>query len=212
MRVESFLVGMYQTNTYIIYDENTLEAIIIDPGDRPTTVIQFLRKKSLKPTGIVLTHHHIDHVGAVKELKKEYGCPVYIHKKDVEGLKELASNSMRLYKKKIEVQPDLFLKEGDTISAGQVTLKVVHTPGHTPGSICLQVVGEKVVFTGDTLFADGIGRTDLKGGNEMAIRRSLIERVNKWDDDVMIYPGHDSSATMAQVRVHNHLFRSIVAR
>lgn len=212
MRIESFILGMYQTNTYVIYDENTQEALIIDPGDRAKTVIQFLRKKSLKLMGIVLTHHHVDHVGAVVELKKEYGCPVCIHKKDVQGLNELASHSMRLYNKKIEVQPDQLLKEGDTISAGHVTLKVIHTPGHTPGSICLQVVGEKVVFTGDTLFADGIGRTDLKGGNEMAIRRSLVEKVSKWDDDVRVYPGHDSSATMAQVRAHNHLFRSIVGK
>jgi glyoxylase-like metal-dependent hydrolase (beta-lactamase superfamily II) len=210
MRFETFIVGMYQTNTYVVYDENSREALVIDPGDMPKTIIHCVQKLSLKPVGIVLTHHHIDHVGAVEKLKKVYDCPIYIHKRDEAGLQELIEQGMALLKRKIEVRPDRLVNDGDLITAGQVTLKVIYTPGHTPGSICLEAVGEKVVFTGDTVFADSIGRYDLQGGDQLAMRRSLTERVNKWGDDVMICPGHDHAATMGEVRAKNRIYRMMV--
>ncbi|MCK4258422.1 MAG: MBL fold metallo-hydrolase [Halanaerobiales bacterium] len=211
MRFETFVVGTFQSNTYVVYDENTLEALIIDPGAMSKTMINFLENNSLKPIGIILTHYHFDHVGAANMVKKEYDCPVFIHKNDEAGLIELANQGFKLFNRKVNIDLGKLLNGGDIISVGEVKLKVVLTPGHTPGSICLEVIGEKVVFSGDTIFANGIGRTDFKDGDELKICKSLIETVNKWPDDVTIYPGHGKSATMAEVRAFNGLFRSIVA-
>lgn len=210
MKFESLEVGRSRTNTYIVYDEQSLEALIIDPGDAPKVILDMLRTKHLQPKGIILTHHHFDHIGAVKKLKKEYGCPIYIHKDDQPALEAQATQFGSFLVPRIKIQADKLLKDGDMISVGKVSLKVVHTPGHTPGSICLELVGEKVAFTGDTVFARGIGRTDFNGGNELEMFKSLYEKVNQWPDDVTIYPGHGRVATMAQVRGFNSLFRMII--
>lgn len=210
MRFETIIVGLYQTNTYIVYDENSREALVIDPGDMGKSILHCLYKLSLQPVGIILTHHHLDHVGAVETVIKEHRCPIYIHKRDEPGLQELIEQGRNLFRRQIDVRVDKLVNDGDRITAGQVTLKVIHTPGHTPGSMCLEVVGEKVIFTGDTVFADGIGRTDLPGSSEMAMRKTLIEKVNRWADDVTIYPGHDQSATMAEVRAKNRIYRLMV--
>lgn len=210
MRFETIAVGMYQANTYLVYDETTGEGFVIDPGDMHTYIIQRIKTLSLKPAGIILTHYHIDHVGAVEGLKREYDCPIYMHKRDEAGLLELIQQGSRLFERKIGVRPDRFVNDGESLTAGQVTLKVIHTPGHTPGSICLEAVGERVIFTGDTLFADGIGRTDLRDGNEAAMRKTLIERVNRWPDDMLICPGHEEAATMGEIRARNRIFRVMV--
>jgi hydroxyacylglutathione hydrolase len=204
MKFERFVVGMIETNGYIIYDEKTEEALIIDPGDEPKTFIQYIEKNHLKPVGIIFTHYHYDHIGGVEEIKKKYDCPIFIHKKDVEGLKDPNINySAGSFRKPISIIPDRILREGDKIQAGDVVLEVIHTPGHTHGGICLKVKNEDMVFTGDTIFDVDIGRTDLEGGSYPEMKNSIRNKISKWDDGLMIYPGHGDFASMEYVKRKN---------
>ena len=201
MKFERLVVGIGETNTYILYDENTLEAFIIDPGDEGNRLIQYIHKKFLKLQGILLTHYHYDHIGAVKELKEKYQCPIYAHKKEVQGLKDPEINhSKSSYHKSISIDVDKALAHGDMINIGDITLEVIHTPGHTPGGICLKVKDGNIVFTGDTIFSDDLGRTDLEGGSEDLLKKSIMNKISQWSDDVVIYPGHGEASLMGKVR------------
>ena len=208
MKFKRFVVGMGETNGYIVYDEERLEALIIDPGDEPKTFIKFIDQNGLKPTNIVLTHYHYDHIGAVEDLRDKYGCPVSVHKKDVVGLKTSSINhSSSGFRRPVEITPDKILQDGDFINVGNVALKVIHTPGHTPGGICLMVDAENIVFTGDTIFRDDIGRMDLEGGSEESMKRSIMNKINKWSNDLMLYPGHGEEGSMEHVRKKNGEFQ-----
>ncbi|MCT4621672.1 MAG: MBL fold metallo-hydrolase [Marinisporobacter sp.] len=204
MRLERLVVGMLETNGYILYDERLLEAFIIDPGDEEKTFIEYIEKNRLKPIGIILTHYHYDHIGAVIELKEKYPMPVYIHKKDAKGLNDPCINhSISSFRKAISIISDKIVKDGDEIETSWVTLEIIHTPGHTPGGMCIKVKNENIIFTGDTIFNVDIGRMDLDGGNEQAMKNSIRNKISKWKDEVMIYPGHGDPASMAYVRKKN---------
>lgn len=207
MNFKRFSVGMLETNGYVLYDEDTLKACVIDPGDEGKTFIEYIEKNHLKLSAVILTHHHYDHIGAVSQLKKKYNVPVYIHKKDVIGLSDPTINySATSSKEKISIQADQTLTDGELINIGNTVLEVVHTPGHTHGSICLKVKNENIIFTGDTIFNVDIGRMDLEDGSEKKMKNSIKNKVNKWSDDVIIYPGHGDFATMKSVREKNREF------
>ncbi len=211
MKFERFVVGMLESNSYIIYDEDTRDALIIDPGDEAQTLLKYVQKNSLKVQGIVLTHYHYDHIGAVEEIKRKCSCLVYIHKKDAQGLKTPEINhSAGGYRRPVAITADKLVSDGDQIQAGDVVLEVIHTPGHTHGSICLRVKNESIIFTGDTIFDDDLGRTDLEDGSEDEMKRSISNKVAKWSDDMVIYPGHADHATMAFVRKKNMEFLSML--
>ncbi|QXM05443.1 MBL fold metallo-hydrolase [Crassaminicella indica] len=213
MRLERLIVGMLETNGYILYDENMLEALIIDPGDEAKTFVEYISRNRLKPIGIILTHYHYDHIGAVLDLRKKYSMPVYIHKKDEEGLKDPCINhSVSSFRKSISIIPDQTLKDGDTIKTSWVTLEIIHTPGHTPGGICIKVKNKNIIFTGDTIFNIDLGRTDLEGGDYHAMKNSIRNKVSKWSDDMMIYPGHGDLASMADVKKKNMEYLDIIKR
>ncbi|WP_432408513.1 MBL fold metallo-hydrolase [Wukongibacter sp. M2B1] len=212
MKFERLVVDI-DTNCYVIYDDNTLETIIIDPGNNSKKIIDFIDKKELRPKEIVLTHCHYDHIRAVGDLKDLYKCSVAIHKNDVRGLKDPKINlSKKGLKKQISIVADKVLLDKSVIKAGEVGLRVIHTPGHTPGSICLKVKNEDIVFTGDTVFVDGVGRWDLEGGDEKKMKGTLINKVSKWDDKIKIYPGHGESGSMEYIRKSNREFLSIINR
>ncbi|MCT4604833.1 MAG: MBL fold metallo-hydrolase [Marinisporobacter sp.] len=204
MELERLVVGMLETNGYILYDEYSLEAFIIDPGDEVKTFIERIQKKRLKPIGIILTHYHYDHIGAVIELKEKYPMPVYIHKKDAKGLNDpYINHSISSFRKAIAIIPDKLVKDGDHIETSWVNLEIIHTPGHTPGGMCIKVKNENIIFTGDTIFNVDIGRMDLDGGDEQAMKNSIRNKISKWKDEVMIYPGHGDPASMEYVRKKN---------
>jgi glyoxylase-like metal-dependent hydrolase (beta-lactamase superfamily II) len=211
MKFERFVVGMLESNSYIIYGEHTMDALIIDPGDEAQTLLKYVQKNSLRVQGIVLTHYHYDHIGAVEDIKKKHSCPVYIHKKDAQGLKTPEINhSASGYRRPVAITADKLVSDGDQIQAGEVVLEVIHTPGHTHGSMCLRVKNENIIFTGDTIFDDDLGRTDLADGSEDEMKRSIVNKVAKWSDDMVIYPGHANHATMAYVRKKNMEFLSML--
>jgi len=200
MKIKRIVVGMHESNTYIISDDNTNEALIIDPGDEAKVIMKYIDRDQLQLKGIILTHYHLDHIGAAEKLRKKYDCPIYAHKKELDGLKDEKINQSFQYGKTISVVADKAISDGDEINIGSLNLMVIHTPGHTPGGICLKLIDTNVVFTGDTIFSDDLGRTDLAGGSEEMMRKSITNKVSKWSDETIIYPGHGETSTMNEVR------------
>lgn len=187
-------VGNMSVNTYILFESGSNEAIVIDPGAEPEAILLLLRGKKLK--GILLTHGHADHIGAVEALRNE-DAPVYIHKKDA---RMLTNPNLSLAKmvgiKENQGEPDYCLEEGEMSLAG-LTINVLHTPGHTPGSVCFLI--DNILFSGDTLFERGVGRTDLPGGDEKAMTAS-IAKLMQLDKETEVYPGHGSATTIRSER------------
>ena len=190
MLIETFTVGMLSTNCYVVNCQDTKEAIIIDPGldfsSEAKLIFDYIDEGKLKVKFIVNTHGHPDHVNGDAILQQKYQVPICIHSFDshfIEGLE------------KGKFPANIMLKDGDSVKFGNETLKVMHTPGHTPGSISL--VGEKLVFTGDTLFAGGIGRTDFPGGSASDMRLSL-QKLVRLPDYFLVYPGHGVTSMIGE--------------
>ena len=192
MNLKTLALGAYQTNCYIL--ANGSEAVVIDPGYEPDTILDALEGLTLK--AILLTHGHFDHVGAVKELVAETGCAVYIHAAET-ALPPMMTAGALYYTHTYD--------EGDTISPiSGLELTVLHTPGHTPGSVCLLWNNE--LFAGDTLFAGSCGRVDLPGGDPALMLQSL-DRLAALQADYRVHPGHGPSTTLAQEKRHNPYLR-----
>lgn len=199
MKVKKLVVGIFEANCYILWDEKDREAIIVDPGEEGERIIEIIRKDSLKIKSIVNTHTHIDHIGANDFLGEKTGAPLLVHSADVSLLQNAELNLSALTGKDRSFSlPARVLEEGDEIRVGNFSLRVLHTPGHTPGSICLY--GDNKLFSGDTLFAGGIGRTDLAGGNSKELQKSIKEKILTLPDEVVVYPGHGPSTVVDKER------------
>lgn len=196
MKIKRFIGGNLDSNGYVIYQKRGGEAYIIDPGYSPEKFLKFLREEDLKLSGILLTHHHYDHTGGVDKISGETDCPVYIHKNDAD-----------MYKKTAE-----FMDDGDVFDVDGEELRVIHTPGHTEGGVCLYSSKSRLAFTGDTLFNREVGRVDLADGDLEKMRRSLNDVVAKWDNDITVYPGHGPEATMKFVKEKNPEFIELLDR
>ena len=184
-------VGPLQCNCSIIGDEVSHEAMVIDPGDDVADVLAIIQKHNLSVKQIVITHAHIDHVGGAMKLRAATGAPILLNHNDYTLLKMLDVQADWIgmqYPGKVEI--DHSLKEQDTVKAGSLLANVLHTPGHTEGSICLYFPAEKKLIAGDTLFAGSIGRTDLPGGSYEKIMRSLHDKVLSLPDETSVVPGH----------------------
>lgn len=195
-------LGVYQANCYVVWDEETKKTAIIDPGGDFKTLKRIIEEKDLGLECVVLTHAHADHIGAVADLKEEYSVKVMVHQGDYEMLADRTVNHSDVMGNKIiEIKADKKLKDSDRIPVGKMELTVIHTPGHSKGSICLKI--DNVLFTGDTLFAGSIGRTDLEGGSFKEIIKSIKERLLVMSDDTKVYPGHGPSTTIKEERDNN---------
>lgn len=208
--VHRLVVSPFETNCYIVAcpprslgDESTREAVIIDPGDDPHLISDAVYGSDVTVTGIVNTHGHADHIGANAALKGEFDCPIMVHELDAHLLTDSQANLSASIGFGGIVSPpaDRLLKEGDEIAVGSLTLEVIHTPGHTPGGICL--LAADVVFSGDTLFMDGIGRTDFPGGSQEQLMESIQTKLLILSEDTTVYPGHGPSTTIARERREN---------
>ena len=193
---DHLVVGPLGCNCYIVGDPDTKEAIVIDPGDDADRLAESIAAKGLTVTAIVATHAHFDHVVAAERLRSLTGAPFYLHAEDKPLLSWL-QESGRLFLG-IELPPppevDSEAREGDRLTAGEVALEIIHTPGHSPGSITL--VGDSGVFAGDTLFAGSIGRTDLPGGDTQALLDAVREKLFRLDLSLPVYPGHGPATTL----------------
>jgi len=202
MIFEEMAVGSYCSNCYIVGSESSKEAAIIDPGAEFNKIDNKINELGVKPKIIILTHAHGDHIGAVKELVEKYGTKVYIHEEDAQALINSKTNfSKVLFGKDISVKPDVLLKDGDEIQLGDLKFEIIHTPGHTRGGICIKV--GNIMMTGDTLFNNSIGRTDFPGGSFEEIIDSIQEKIFKYDEDIIIYPGHNSPSTIKSEKLNN---------
>lgn len=202
MIFEAMAVGVYYANCYIVGSDSTKEAAIIDPGAEFSRIDKKISELGLTPKIIILTHAHGDHIGAVKDFVDKYGTKVYIHKDDAAALIDGARNlSKTLAGKSVSIKPDVELKDGDVIKLGDLNFEIIHTPGHTKGGICIKV--GNIMMTGDTLFNKSIGRTDFPGGSFDEIIKSIQEKIFKYDDDTIIYPGHNSPSTIKSERTGN---------
>jgi hydroxyacylglutathione hydrolase len=197
-------VGPLQCNCSIIGDETTREAMVIDPGDDIDDVIAIVRKHNLQVKQIVVTHAHIDHIGGAMKLRAATGAPILLNQHDYALLKMLDMQAAWIgvpTPGKVEI--DHSVTTGQSISAGSHTANILHTPGHTEGSICLYFPAEKKLIAGDTLFAGSIGRTDLPGGSMPKIMRSLHETVLALPDETVVVPGHGALTTIGEERESN---------
>ena len=197
-------VGPLQCNCSVIGDETTHEAMVIDPGDDIEDVLMLVRKHSLQVKQIVITHAHIDHVGGAMKLRAVTGAPIILNQNDYALLKMLDMQAAWIgMASPGKVDIDQSVGQDETIRAGSLNATVLHTPGHTEGSICLYFPAEKILIAGDTLFAGSIGRTDLPGGSFQKIIRSLHERVLALPDDTVVVPGHGPKTSIGDERETN---------
>ncbi len=197
-------VGPLQCNCSVIGDDVSHEAIVIDPGDDIEDVLAVVRKHKLQVKQIVITHAHIDHVGGAMKLRAATGAPILLNQNDYALLKMLDEQAAWLGMTppgKVEI--DQSVGQADTVKAGSIVADVIHTPGHTEGSVCLYFSAEKKLIAGDTLFAGSIGRTDLPGGSMQKILRSLHEKVLALPDETVVVPGHGPLTSIGEERESN---------
>ena len=201
--VACITVGPLRENCYLYACPETLEAVVIDPGDEAQRILDRIQELKFIPRYIINTHGHFDHIGAIDEISAVYPVPLAIHPDDVPYYTD--SDSARLTGRPaplVKREPDLLLREGDTISFGSLTLAVLHTPGHTPGGICL-VSHPYCVFSGDTLFRRSIGRTDFPGGNYEQIVTSIRKKLYPLDEELAVFPGHGDPTTIGEEKYEN---------
>ena len=203
MILKKLVVGLIAANCYIVGSELTKEGMIVDPGDEAREILKSIKDLGLDIKLIVLTHGHIDHIGALKEIREATRAKVAIHSDEVkppQGLYQ-SLDAMLGLSYLAPSRPDRLLKDGDSLDVGDLHFSVLHTPGHTPGGICF--LGEGVVFTGDTLFNCGIGRTDLLGGSQSQLMNSIHTKLMNLPDNTTVYPGHGPETTIGTERRGN---------
>src|SRR2546429_910300 len=202
-KVVCITVGMFQENCYLYACPETLEAVIIDPGDEAERIIEHIQQYEFIPKYIINTHGHIDHISAIDAVSAVYPVPLAIHPADVPMYTDKRAAAMfGRSAPLVHRKPDILLKEGDRLTFGTLALEVLHTPGHTPGGVCL-VSRPYCVFSGDTLFYRGIGRTDLEGGNYEQIITSIREKLYVLEDDLVVFPGHGRPTTILEEKYEN---------
>ena len=207
MRFSVMAVGPLAANCIVVWDPVSKEGIIVDPGGEPDILLGFMEKEGISVKLIVCTHAHFDHVGAVPEIRERTGAAIAVHKDEMELYVGVADQAA-LWGYSLEPLPpaDRLLEDGDRLEAGSVRLKVLHTPGHSPGGICLY--GEDIVITGDTLFEGSIGRTDFYGGNHALMIKSLA-RLAALPLETVVLPGHGSTSTIGNELKNNPFYQDI---
>jgi len=207
MIIKKLVVGPLEENSYVAADEKTKQALVIDPGDEPDRIIELIKNNVFEVKAIICTHAHFDHIGAVGDVKKATGAKVLIHESDMElyrGAKDQAA--FWGYDLDDIPEPDGFLNEGDEVRIGNLTFNVFHTPGHSPGGICLY--GEGVVFTGDTLFHGSVGRTDFHGGDMVKLKESF-KRLLGLPEDTTVFSGHGPETTIRREKRENFFIEEL---
>lgn len=203
MKIQTYALGMVSTNCHLAINETTLETIIIDPADKAQQIAMYIEEQGLKPVAILLTHGHFDHVLAIPGLIERYNIPVYVCEDEKGLLKDTALKYSPDLIPKLEQVTSHLVKDGNQLNLGGMIIKVIHTPGHTAGGVCYYFTQSGDLFSGDTLFFETVGRTDLPTGNYRILIDSLKNKLMKLPDDVNVYPGHGESTTIGHERINN---------
>jgi hydroxyacylglutathione hydrolase len=206
--LETLIVGPLGVNCYIVGDEKTREALVIDPGGNARDILDTLRREQLRLVAIVATHAHFDHLLALDEIRAATRAPFLLHADEASTLAN-ASLGARLFgfAFRSPAPAERLLREGDAVRFGSLALNVLHTPGHSPGGMCL--LHDKSIFVGDTLFQGGIGRADLPGGDYGTLMRSIRDKLLTLPDDTVVYPGHGDATTIGEERQLNPFLRPL---
>ncbi len=201
MIIKRMAVGQLETNTYIVGDEETKQAIVIDPGDEGDRIMDLVKESGLEVNSIICTHAHFDHIGAAGDIRKETGAKIILHKEDLDGY-GLAKEQASFWGFDLDElpQPDEFMAEGDDIKVGNLSFKIMHTPGHSPGSVSLY--GEGILLSGDTIFQGSVGRTDFPGGSMEQLKTSF-RRLLDLPEDTKIFSGHGPETTVKREKKEN---------
>lgn len=215
--VKGYVVGMVQTNVYFLYREGEKEAVLVDPADYGKALADEAGKLGLEIKGVFLTHAHFDHIGGVEELAKLTGARVYISDGEKELIHDTDANLSSQYHNPKTVQPDVFLRDGETVEIAGMTIRCIQTPGHTEGSCCyyIEETGEEekgnagkkpcppILLSGDTLFEESVGRTDFPTGSMSALVRSVREKLFILPDETLVYPGHGGMTQIGHEKQYN---------
>ncbi len=195
LQIQTLILGELQTNCYLVFDDKNRQAIVIDPADSGETINQTILDLQLKPQAVVLTHGHFDHVLGLLEVKLAWNIPIFAHSGDLFLLKDTPSSAQYWLKKRVDPTPppDQFLDNLSKLTLDKIQLKILHTPGHTPGSICLY--NDEIILSGDTLFKNAIGRTDFSYSDPEEIQKSLV-KIFQLPKNLTVYPGHGDSTTL----------------
>ena len=204
MILQGLTVGPFQENCYIVGDQSTGEGALIDPGDEAARIALAVEQTEIEIGSIILTHSHIDHVGAVADLADEYSCPVLLHAEAEQMLQNVQQQAVMMGVKFGRVpQVDRYIGTEETLQVGGVSLKSLYTPGHAPGHLAFYIEEEGAVISGDAVFAGSIGRTDLPGGNMGVLMESIREQILTLPDETRLYPGHGPDTTVGNERATN---------
>ncbi len=202
MVIKKLILGMVETNCYILFDELSKRALIIDPADSPKLITDALSSEGVQADAVILTHGHFDHILGIKDLEVE-NIKIYAAAAEEKLLTDAEINSSTRIRRPYTVTPDVLLEDGDSIEIPGIKLQVIATPGHTSGSICFYDSENKVLFSGDTLFYKSIGRTDLPTGNERLIIDSIRQKLFLLPDETKVYPGHGPETTIGYEKANN---------
>lgn len=202
--IKNTVTGPLSNNVYLVINKKNNESFIVDPSYHPDRLIDMIKESGTSLKAVLLTHGHFDHVLSVEDIKKEFNVPVYAGKEEEELLSDKCVNmSARMRKKAISFKADINVSENEIIHVADIPVKCLFTPGHTKGSVCWYIEGEKTLLSGDTLFSGSHGRTDFPTGDQEQMKRSLEEILFKLPDDIQVLPGHGGSTSIGYEKKHN---------
>ena len=209
LEVRGVVVGLFQENCWIVGSRQRGEAVVIDPGDEPEEILALARDMGVKITRVLASHAHLDHIMAARDIVDASGAPFLLHAADLRIAEYMPEAARQWLSRDVAPAPtpDVFPVDGDDIDVAGVTLKVIHTPGHTPGSVSLYAAEAHLLFSGDTLFRESIGRTDLPGGDTPTILKSIRQRLYGLPEDTRVLPGHMQETSIGHERRHNPFVR-----
>lgn len=202
--VKQYTVGPVCTNCYFAINNQTKEALVVDPGEQADMLKTKIEQLGIKPVAILLTHGHFDHASAAERLQKEFQIDIYAHEAEKETMEDPSRNlSGSMMGNPMRYQVDHYLQDGEEIDLAGFQIRVLHTPGHTPGGACYYIPDAMVLFSGDTLFCESVGRTDFPGGSASTLIRSIQDKLMPLPDYVKVYPGHNETSTIGNERAYN---------
>lgn len=203
IKVKKYMVGAFATNCYFIINTKTREMLIVDPGAEAPMLEDEIRKDQLKPTAVLLTHGHLDHASKAEKLADTFGIKIYAHESEKETLESPRMNLTSSFTAPGSFRADIFVKDGEHLSLAGFAIEVLFTPGHTPGGCCYYFKDQGILFSGDTLFSQSVGRTDFPGGSSSLLIRSVREKLMGLSEDTVVYPGHMNQTSIGTEKAYN---------